>query len=115
MKICILIVCIIVLSCSVCFGENDISMLLQKGKDAIENGKYEDAVNRLGEIMTASGDQTNDPKIVAFGSTVQAYGIWKMNNPQMTPMVIQYLNKAITADSTWEYPQKLLKEIENKG
>lgn len=93
----------------------DIETLLKDGKTAIENGKYEEAVSRLGEILTASGDKTNDPKIVAFGSTVQAYGIWKMNNPQMKPMVIQYLNKAISADPTWKYSAKLLKEVEEKN
>ena len=93
----------------------DIEILLNDGKTAIENGKYEEAVNRLGELLTASGDKTNDPKIVAFGSTVQAYGVWKTNNPQMTSMVIQYLNKAIAADPTWKYPEKLLKEVEDKN
>ena len=92
----------------------DIETLLKDGKTAIENGKYDEAVSRLGELLTASGDKTNDPKIIAFGSTVQAYGVWKTNNPQMMPMVIQYLNKAITADPTWEYPEKLLKEVERK-
>ena len=92
----------------------DIETLLKDGKTAIENSKYEEAVSRLGELLTASGDKTNDPKIVAFGSTVQAYGVWKMNNPQMTPTVIQYLNKAIAADPTWKYPEKLLKEVEGK-
>ncbi len=71
-------------------------------------------MSRLGELLTASGDKTNDPKIVAFGSAVQAYGVWKMNDPQMTPMVIQYLNKAIAADPTWKYPEKMLKEVEGK-
>lgn len=93
----------------------DVETLLNDGKVAIENGRYEEAVNRLGELLTACGDKTNDPKIVAFGSTVQAYGIWKMNNPQMTPMVTQYLNKAISADPTWKYPEKLLKEVEGKN
>jgi len=93
----------------------DIETLLNNGKTAIENGKYEEAVSRLGELMTASGDKTNDPKIVAFGSTVQAYGIWKMNDPQMTPTVVRYLNKAISADPTWKYPEKLLKEVEGKN
>ena len=92
----------------------DMETLLNNGKTAIENGRYEDAVSCLGELLTASGDKTNDPKIVAFGSTVQAYGVWKMNNPQMTPMVIQYLNKAIAVDPTWKYPEKLLKEVEGK-
>lgn len=92
----------------------DIETLLNNGKAAIESGKYEDAVNSLGELMTASGNKTNDPKIVAFGSTVQAYGLWKTNDPQMTPMVVRYLNKAITADPTWKYPEKLLKEVEGK-
>lgn len=90
----------------------EMETLLKDGKAAIENGKYEEAVSRLGELMTASGDKTNDPKIVAFGSTVQAYGIWRMNDPQMKPTVIRYLYKAISADPTWEYPKKLLKEVE---
>lgn len=92
----------------------EIDTLLNTGKVAIENGEYEKAVDCLGKLLEKSGDKTNDPKIVAFGSTVQAYGVWKMSNPQMTPMVIQYLNKAISADPTWEYPKKLLKEVERK-
>ena len=49
--------------------------------------------------------------MIAFGATVQAYGVWKMNNPQMHSTIIEYLNKAITRDPSWEYPKKLLKEI----
>jgi len=104
----------VALTLTVDANASEIDALLNAGKLAIENGRYEEAVSRLGELLTASGDKTNDPKIVAFGSTVQAYGVWKMNNPQMTPMVIQYLNKAIAADPSWEYPEKLLKEVEGK-
>lgn len=93
----------------------DTETLLKDGKTAIERGQYEEAVNRLGELMTASGDKTNDDKIVAFGSTVQAYGLWKMNNPQMNSMVVNYLNKAIARDPSWAYPKKLLKEVEGKN
>lgn len=92
----------------------DVKMLLNDGKNAIEKGEYEKAVDYLGKILEMSGNQTNDPKIVAFGAAVQAYGIWKMNNTQMKPMVIQNLNKAITNDPSWEYPKKLLKEVEGK-
>lgn len=92
----------------------DIEALLKDGKSAIENGQYEQAVNRLGELVTASGDKTNDDRIVALGSTVQAYGLWKMNNPQSTPMVIIYLNNATARDPSWEYPKKLLKEVTGK-
>jgi hypothetical protein len=107
---------VVILSCFFVYNTfaADIETLLKDGKAAIENGRYEEAVSRLGELLTASGDKTNDPKIVAFGSTVQAYGVWKMNNPQMIPMVIQYLNKAISADPTWKYPEKLLKKVEGK-
>ncbi len=89
----------------------DTETLLKAGKTAIENGEYKKAADYLGKILEISGNQTNDPKIVAFGATVQAYGIWKMNNTQMKPMVVQYLNKAITNDSSWKYPKKLLKEV----
>lgn len=92
----------------------DVETLLRDGKATIERGEYEKAVDYLGKILEMSGDKTNDPKIVAFGATVQAYGIWKMNNTQMKPMVIQNLNKAITNDPSWEYPQKLLKEVESE-
>ncbi len=92
----------------------DVETLLRDGKTTIEKGEYEKAVDYLGKILEISGNQTNDPKIVAFGATVQAYGIWKMNNAEMKPMVIQNLNKAITNDPSWEYPQKLLKEVESK-
>jgi len=92
----------------------DVETLLRDGKATIERGEYEKAVDYLGKILEMSGNQTNDPKIVAFGATVQAYGIWKMNNAEMKPMVIQNLNKAIANDPKWEYPKKLLKEIEGE-
>jgi len=109
------LVAILALGLTITASASDVETLLNDGKTAIESGKYEEAVNRLGELMTASGDKTNDPKIVAFGSTVQAYGVWKTNDPQMIPMVIRYLNKAIDADPSWEYPRKLLKEVEGKN
>ena len=99
---------------SIGYCESEISSMLQTGKSAIENGEYEKAVDSLGKILEVSGNQSNDDKIVAFGATVQAYGLWKMNNPQMNPMVVDYLNKAIARDPSWEYPKKLLKEVENK-
>lgn len=92
-------------------ADGDIEALLSKGKIAIENDKYQEAVNQLGEILTASGNESNDPRIVAFGATVQAYGIWKLNKPEMMPMVKQYLEKAITEDPGWEFPKELLKKL----
>ena len=104
----------IIFGCAIGYSESDITFLLQNGKIAIEKGEYEKAVDYLGKILEASGNQTNDDKIVAFGATVQAYGIWKMNNPQMNSAVIQYLNTAIVRDPSWGYPKKLLKEIQGK-
>lgn len=89
-------------------------VLLNSGKLAIENGEYEKAVDCLGKILEASGNESNDDKVVAFGATVQAYGLWKMNNPQMKSMVLDYLNKAIARDSSWQYPKKLLKEVKGQ-
>ncbi|MFH1411345.1 MAG: hypothetical protein ABIG55_01710 [Candidatus Omnitrophota bacterium] len=91
----------------------DIEMLLKDGKSAIEKGEYEKAVTCLGEILTASGNETDDPGITAFGATVQAYGLIRMNNPQTNQMAIQYLQTAIDKDGEWEYPKKLLKKIGN--
>ena len=90
----------------------DANLLLEKGRTAIENGQYEEAVNYLGEILTASGNQSTDPKVTALGYTVQAYGVHRMNNPRLAPVVKRYLNEAIASDPEWEFPRKLLKEIE---
>ena len=92
----------------------DVEALLRDGRATIERGEYEKAVDYLGKILEMSGNRTNDPKIVAFGATVQAYGIWKMNNTDMKPIVIQNLDKAIANDPNWGYPKKLLKEVEGK-
>ena len=95
-------------------AEENIQSLLNNGKKAIENGKYQEAVKCLGEILTASGDQTNNPKITAFGATVQAYGLLNMNNPQMRPMAKQYLETAINKDPEWGFPKQLLRETSKK-
>jgi len=100
-----------ILGGTVVVNATDVETLLRDGKTTIEKGEYEKAVDYLGKILEISGNRTNDPKIVAFGATVQAYGIWKLNNAEMKLMVIRNLNKAITNDPNWEYPQKLLKEV----
>jgi len=92
----------------------NVDEMVKAGREAIEKGEYTKAVDYLGKIMTAVGGQTNDDKIVALGSTVQAYGLWKLNNPQMLQMAKQYLNNAIIRDPDWKFPEKLLKEVENK-
>lgn len=108
-------VAVLVLGLTAVASASDVETLLKAGKTAIENGEYEKAVDSLGKILEVSGNQSNDDKIVAFGSTVQAYGLWKMNNPQMNSMVVDYLSKAIARDPSWEYPKKLLKEVESKN
>ena len=95
-----------------CYAETNVQNLLSDGRKAIENGQYQKAVNNLGEILTASGNKSNDPKIMAFGATVQAYGLLNSNNPNMRPMAKQYLETAISNDPEWAYPKKLLKSIE---
>jgi len=112
MKEYLLALGIIFLCCSTSFADGDVSSLLQAGRTAIEDGEYTKAVDCLGKILEASSNQTNDDKIVAFGATVQAYGVWK-TNPQMASTAIEYLNKAIARDPSWEYPKKLLKEVES--
>jgi tetratricopeptide (TPR) repeat protein len=102
---------LIMLNMSIVVFASDMTMLLGNGKLMIENGEYEKAVDCLGKILEGYGDKTNDPQVVAFGSAVQAYGIWKMNNPQMKQMIIQYLNTAIELDPTWEYPKKMLEKV----
>ncbi|MDD4203282.1 MAG: hypothetical protein PHQ52_07430 [Candidatus Omnitrophica bacterium] len=88
--------------------------MLWKGKQAIETGQYEEAVNSLGDILTALGNQTKSPEIISFGATVQAYGIISMGNDQLIPTAKHYLNVAIENDPNWEYPQVLLKTIKAK-
>jgi len=102
---------LMLLNMSIVVFATDMDMLLNDGKQMIENGEYEKAVDCLGKILEGSGDRSNDPQVVAFGSAVQAYGLWKMNNPQMTQMITQYLSKAIGLDPTWEYPKKMLEKV----
>ena len=72
----------------------DIESLLKAGQTSIENDKYEEAVNRLGEILTISGNKSDDPKVIAFGATVQAYGLWKLNDPQMEAITLSTIAAA---------------------
>lgn len=90
----------------------DMKSLLKVGRTAIENDKYEEAVSCLGELLTISGNKSDDPKVIAFGSTVQAYGIIRLNNPEMNSMAKQYLEKAIINDPNWKFPRELLKKVE---
>lgn len=112
-KIIIICIAISLLFVSTLFANENIESLLKKGKDAIETGKYQEAVTCLGKILTASGNETTDPEITAFGATVQAYGLLNMNNPQMRPMAKQYLETAIEKDPKWKFPKQLLKSVES--
>ena len=107
---CILLTMLLIETITIANSDNA-KLLLKNGKTAIENGKYEEAVNRLGELLTLSGNKSDDPEVIAFGATVQAYGLLKLNNPQMTPMAKQYLEKAVINDPKWAYPKELLKKI----
>lgn len=96
---------------NIAIANNDnAKLLLKNGKNAIENGKYEEAINRLGELLTLSDNKSDDPEVIAFGATVQAYGLLKLNNAQMVPVAKEYLEKAIINDPTWAYPKELLKK-----
>lgn len=113
-KILIILLMWVFAQSNILYAWDDINIMLEKGRSAIEGNRYEEAVDYLGKILESSGNQSNDDKIVAFGAVVQAYGVWKLSNPKMNSTVIEFLNTAIARDPSWEYPKKLLKEAEGK-
>lgn len=105
-------------------SNTDVDNLLKTGREFIEKGEYVKAVDCSGKILAALGNETNDPKITAFCATVQAYGLLHSEpytgsdsdkiayKRQIAPLAKRYLRQAIELDPTWEFPKKLLKEIE---
>lgn len=92
----------------------EMSSLLANGKQCLENNQYEKAVEYLGKILDASGNQSSDPKVISFGATVQAYGLIRLNDPNNASTIKHHLDKAIKADPAWQFPQKLLKDLKDK-
>lgn|SRR3989338_46294 len=89
----------------------DHDSLLNDGKKHIETGEYKRAVECLGEFLTASDDKSDDPRAMALWYTLQSYAMWHSENLKSNSAIRVYLKKAIKADSSWEYPKKLLQEV----
>lgn len=111
-----LCICIVLSTPSIASAElpANIQEKVKEGRQLIENGRYQDAAQCLGEILTSLGGSSNDPQVDSLGATVQAAGMLHADNPQYLPLAKQYLNRAIARDPSWEYPKKLLKEAEGK-
>ena len=91
----------------------DFESMLTKGKQAIEAGNYQEAANCVGQLLSTSpNNETKDPRAIAFSSTVMAYGMMHSNSSGVDQLIRAYLNQAIKADPTWQYPQALLDEYE---
>ncbi len=105
---------IIYLSAS-CFASTEpVDSLLASGKQCLENYQYEKAVDYLGKILDASGNQSSDPTVISFGAAVQAYGLIRLNDPNNASTIKHHLDKAIKTDPAWQFPQKLLKDLKDK-
>ena len=92
----------------------EVSSLLTNGKQCLENNQYEKAVEYLGKMLDASGNQSSDPKVISFGAAVQAYGLIRLNDPNNMSTIKHHLDKAIKADPGWQFPRKLLKDLKDK-
>ena len=108
----LLIFVLLIISASPARAEfENIDRLLNDGQAYIEIGEYQRAVDCLGRLLAASGDKTNEPKAMAFGYTVQAYGMWKTGDSSFKPTIKKYLQEAIKKDPNWRYPKKLFGKI----
>ncbi len=85
--------------------------LVQEGKKAIENGRYEEAVNDVGQILDKSDNVSRDPEVLSLHKAIQAYGMIRLNDHGYDKEIEQNLTGAISLDPNWEYPKKLLEEF----
>ena len=85
--------------------------LLQEGKKSLENGQYEKAVSCLGKLLMKSGNESEDPQVMALHLTIQAYGMLQLKDRSYDSTVENKLLGAISQDPEWSYPKKLLGEL----
>ncbi len=90
-----------------------VQTMVKDGQTQIENGKYQEAVSSLGQILSLLGGSTTDPEVDALGATIQAYGL-SHSGDSYIPMAKQFLERAIAKDPKWGYPKTLLLELEKK-
>lgn len=83
---------------------------LKQGRHAIEQDDYSTAGQCLSTILQISGNKSNDPRVMAFGSVVMAYGLWRQR-PDEASLIQQNLESAIAKDPTWVYPYYFLARI----
>ncbi len=86
--------------------------LLQEGKRSLENGQYQKAVSCIGELLTKSGNESQDPKVLALHLASQAYGMMsQFKDPAYNKTIENNLLRAIDLDPEWQYPKRLLEQF----